>query len=314
GAGISDPTAGLDPLGVGDAEPWPGAGGLLGGAVAATHEVVYFARNRFYSPGLNRWTAADPNAMGVPVLGSLWWGGSRPHAPDAAFDLTSHYADGMRVHSAYAGDPLGEQDPRGLSIVGVLSGGFMTQAVRATAATRATFGAIEGVRFMMAQHLATHYARYAVVAEFGTGAVAGDAVAGNPSVMLYKSVSSLAARNTDELFEFTSDHFRRNLARLTASAADMTMLSFFDAHHWIPQTLSKRVADLGVNVHNPLFGVWIERGDHQLLHRGPNYLKLWQTKVGELETAGIRGDAAIEEIAEFIKREVAPTYGLPVPW
>ncbi|MBY0261616.1 MAG: hypothetical protein K2Q20_04700, partial [Phycisphaerales bacterium] len=25
GAGISDPTAGLDPLGVGDAEPWPGA-------------------------------------------------------------------------------------------------------------------------------------------------------------------------------------------------------------------------------------------------------------------------------------------------
>ncbi|MBY0260889.1 MAG: hypothetical protein K2Q20_00995, partial [Phycisphaerales bacterium] len=118
GAGISDPTAGLDPLGVGDAEPWPGApsgaSGLLGGAVASTHEVVYFARNRFYSPGLNRWTAADPNAMGVPVLGAEWWGGEEPWVPAAEPDSLLHYRDGMNVHAAHLGNPLSISDPLGL--------------------------------------------------------------------------------------------------------------------------------------------------------------------------------------------------------
>jgi hypothetical protein len=117
GATTDTPTAGLDPLGISDATAWPAAPGpipLLGGSPRDTHEVLYFARNRFYSPSLNRWTHADPNALGVPVLGSLWWNGGTPTPPAAHFDLTSHYADGLNTHAAYRGDPLGQQDPTGL--------------------------------------------------------------------------------------------------------------------------------------------------------------------------------------------------------
>jgi hypothetical protein len=314
GATTDTPTAGLDPLGISDATAWPATTNLLGGTPPETHEVLYFARNRFYSPSLNRWTHADPNALGVPVLGTLWYHGGTPQPPSAHFDLTSHYADGLNTHAAFGGNPFANGDPLGLSLIS-LNGGFMTQAaIRSAAATRATFGAIDGFRFMIAQHLATHYSRYAILTEVGAGAAAGDAIAGNPSVMLYKSVASLGGRNGQEMLEFTAAHFRQNLAKLTANAADMPRLRFYDAHHWIPQAMQREVTDLGVNLHNPLFGVWIERGDHALLHRGPDYLALWTEKIKDLRKAGTRGDAAVEAIAEFIKRDVAPRHGLPVPY
>jgi hypothetical protein len=116
GATTDTPTAGLDPLGISDASPWPNTTGLLGGTPPETHEVLYFARNRFYSPALNRWTHADPNALGVPVLGTLWWNGGTPTPPAAHFDLTSHYADGLNTHAAFGSNPLTKSDSLGLYV------------------------------------------------------------------------------------------------------------------------------------------------------------------------------------------------------
>ncbi|MBY0263092.1 MAG: AHH domain-containing protein, partial [Phycisphaerales bacterium] len=69
---------------------------------------------------LNRWTAADPNAMGVPVLMGLWWGGGAPRPPSADVDLADHYVDGINVHAAFGSDPVSKKDPSGLFVGAVI--------------------------------------------------------------------------------------------------------------------------------------------------------------------------------------------------
>jgi hypothetical protein len=90
---IAPPGAALGPIGIG----------------------LYFARNRFYGPGIGRWTTADPNATGVPILSTLAHHGELVDQAIDALEGGSLYVDGCNLHQYVRANPAGKTDPSGLS-------------------------------------------------------------------------------------------------------------------------------------------------------------------------------------------------------
>ncbi|MBX3387653.1 MAG: hypothetical protein KF768_13880 [Phycisphaeraceae bacterium] len=106
----------LDPLGTDGLASWGGGTntGILGGVPPASHEVVYHARNRVFSPRHQRFTSVDPNATGVPILDGLSFGGIAIGPSSIDPDYLAHFGDGMNAHAAFASNPIGLCDPLGL--------------------------------------------------------------------------------------------------------------------------------------------------------------------------------------------------------
>jgi hypothetical protein len=90
------------------------AGGAVGG-LGSAYDLAYHARNRVYMPGMGRFTGADPNESGVPTLHSVVWGGMPLQTVADGYDLAGRALDGLNFHAAYGGNPLGAQDPTGLT-------------------------------------------------------------------------------------------------------------------------------------------------------------------------------------------------------
>jgi hypothetical protein len=80
--------------------------------LAVGAELLYYARNRDYSPRLGRWVQRDPNGSGSDTL--TW--SVRPEL--RRFDLLAVYMDGLSLHVYTRSTPTGATDPYGLFSIG----------------------------------------------------------------------------------------------------------------------------------------------------------------------------------------------------
>jgi RHS repeat-associated protein len=60
---------------------------------------------------------------------------------------------------------------------------------------------------------------------------------------------------------FTRSNFRENLKRLTGKG--LNDIGGMDAHHVLPQQFEKQFMDAGINIHDPVFGSWVDASTHR---------------------------------------------------
>jgi YD repeat-containing protein len=93
--------------------------------LAVGAELLYYARNRDYSPRLGRWVQADPNGTGQTVLPAVAYAGRGLAAKHAPFDIQAVYSDGGSRYAFVGASPTTGVDPAGLfGIAGILMTGF----------------------------------------------------------------------------------------------------------------------------------------------------------------------------------------------
>ena len=68
---------------------------------------------------------------------------------------------------------------------------------------------------------------------------------------------------------FTRNNFRDNLGRLTGGIPDG-----MQAHHTLPYAFEKKFSDIGINIHDPKYGVWLDSTLHNKLSQ--EYNKAWE--------------------------------------
>ena len=68
---------------------------------------------------------------------------------------------------------------------------------------------------------------------------------------------------------FTRNNFRDNLGRLTGGIPDG-----MQAHHTLPYKFEKKFSDIGINIHDPKYGVWLDNTLHNKLSQ--EYNKAWE--------------------------------------
>ena len=68
---------------------------------------------------------------------------------------------------------------------------------------------------------------------------------------------------------FTRNNFRDNLGRLTGGIPNG-----MQAHHTLPYAFEKRFSDIGINIHDPKYGVWLDSTQHSKLSQ--KYNKAWE--------------------------------------
>ena len=59
-----------------------------------------------------------------------------------------------------------------------------------------------------------------------------------------------------------------------------------DAHHVLPVKSESRFNEIGINIHDPKYGVWVETSEHKW--KAYEYNKKWETFWGKYEKAGIQ--------------------------
>jgi hypothetical protein len=98
---------------------------------------------------------------------------------------------------------------------------------------------------------------------------------------------------------FASWNFRENLQRLTGSSLDDIV--GMEAHHVLPQEFAEKFADAGINIHDPVFGSWVDA----TAHRGWSYTynQQWKEFLAQKRTR--------EEILNFA-RDLAKEYKFDV--
>ena len=69
---------------------------------------------------------------------------------------------------------------------------------------------------------------------------------------------------------FTERNFRDNLMRLTGETPDASK----QAHHTLPQKFRKEFSKIGINIHDPKYGVWLDSKQHNKLSQ--KYNKAWE--------------------------------------
>ncbi len=98
---------------------------------------------------------------------------------------------------------------------------------------------------------------------------------------------------------FTSRNFRENLQRLTGKGLDDTM--GMEAHHVLPQEFFEKFTDAGINIHDPIYGSWVDATAHRSWSYA--YNQRWKVFLEEKRTAG--------EILDFA-RKLAKEYKFDV--
>jgi RHS repeat-associated protein len=111
-----------------------------------------------------------------------------------------------------------------------------------------------------------------------------------------------------------AENFRQNLISFTKGQHfedPETELEDLDAHHVFPQkfaqTLEKWGKSWGLNIHNPLYGQWVERGDHQ--DYSALYNQYWQQFIDIFKNAGVTPSQ--EDILDYGRAVMDKVYGLP---
>jgi hypothetical protein len=77
-------------------------------------------------------------------------------------------------------------------------------------------------------------------------------------VAKYSDEAIVALRNVPAFQKFARWSFRENLARLTG----FMPTNQFEAHHVLPQKYVQRFSDAGINIHDPIYGSWVEKTSH----------------------------------------------------
>lgn len=80
---------------------------------------------------------------------------------------------------------------------------------------------------------------------------------------------------------FTRSNFRENLIRKTGKSG-----IGMEAHHTLPVKFESRFNEIGINIHDPKYGVWVETSEHK--RKAYEYNKKWETFWGKYEKAGIQ--------------------------
>jgi len=75
---------------------------------------LYYNRNRFYHPGLGRFTTRDPNETGMPILAALAMNGTSIDVFFGGFSGQSMYGDGMNLYEYENSNPISHRDALGL--------------------------------------------------------------------------------------------------------------------------------------------------------------------------------------------------------
>jgi hypothetical protein len=99
--------------------------------------------------------------------------------------------------------------------------------------------------------------------------------------------------------------FRHRLLQFTGFSGESAM-KWFDAHHLIPKTLGPTLLNMGININSPIFGMFIKRDMHQLLHYRGTYDDYIVRFVQELERSGTTGAEAMERLLIFLEKDVVP--------
>lgn len=83
--------------------------------------------------------------------------------------------------------------------------------------------------------------------------------------------------------KYTKNNFRKNLEKQFGKAPDTMKKP--EAHHVLPQKFESLFKDLGVNIHNPQYGSWVEKASHGSWSK--QYNAAWDTffKMNENPTA-----------------------------
>ena len=95
---------------------------------------------------------------------------------------------------------------------------------------------------------------------------------------------------------FTRGNFRDNLGRLTGAIPDG-----MQAHHTLPCAFEKRFSDIGINIHDPKYGVWLDSKQHNKLSHKYNaeWEKFFKTNPSYTE----------EQVMEYEKKLMNEIYG-----
>jgi len=112
-----------------------------------------------------------------------------------------------------------------------------------------------------------------------------------------------AGRALGDVASFSEGNFRRNVIRLLGEAPNATA----EAHHIFPQAgeFARNFNRAGIDVHDPKFGAWWTRPNHQ--QKAKEYNDRWR------DFFGSRRNPTRNEILDF-GRQLAKEYGLEVPF
>jgi len=137
--------------------------------------------------------------------------------------------------------------------------------------------------------------QYANLMDAGIGIAAGRYSSG--STALLGGLFGKSSTQVPKFLKFTEDNFRENLKRFTGTNPG----KLHEAHHTIPKAFEKILSmDYGINVHDPKYGIWIEKSLHNHLHKNEFYNQVWW--------GHIRGNPSHDEILQF-GRDIMKKYG-----
>ena len=112
------------------------------------------------------------------------------------------------------------------------------------------------------------YTEFKANPSFGTGmtaalrftyAAADAAGALLPGIPAVAGTVSRISNEAPHLLSFTKGNFRENVHRLSGVAADKTV----EAHHRLPRAFEQQFSRAGINIHDPRFGVLLEKHFHR---------------------------------------------------
>lgn len=103
-------------------------------------------------------------------------------------------------------------------------------------------------------------------------------------------------RNTVDAVKFTKNNFRRNLSKLTGIAPEG-----MQAHHIFPQAMEDHFSNLNINIHDPMYGTWLDSTKHlKGAHKyNDEWKKFWDNNP----------DATTEEVINKAKELMKDIYG-----
>jgi len=105
--------------------------------------------------------------------------------------------------------------------------------------------------------------------------------------------------------KFTERSFRENLRRLTGKTVEE--ITNLEAHHVLPRKFAKRFEKVGLNIYDPTFGAWVERGPHR--RWSWEYNRAWENFFKRLEAQGLElTEKRVLEQAQILARR----YGFDV--
>ncbi|MBR5810953.1 MAG: hypothetical protein IKY36_06200 [Bacteroidales bacterium] len=95
---------------------------------------------------------------------------------------------------------------------------------------------------------------------------------------------------------FTRNNFRDNLGRLTGGIPDG-----MQAHHTLPYKFEKRFSDIGINIHDPKYGVWLDSKLHNKLSH--KYNAEWKKFFKD------NPSYTVEQVMEYAQKLMTEIYG-----